>query len=100
MGHAFCWSRGGAPSDWAGSHLARAEALLTGSQTACGGTGVSGVSPHPLSLWWWALCLLAPELASWVWGISGACLRHLVSHYEMIQNREFGAKELKWEGEF
>lgn len=43
---------------------------------------------------------MAPELAGWAWSIPGACLRQLVSHYEMSQNREFGAKELKWEGEF
>lgn len=47
-----------------------------------------------------ALCSMAPELAGWAWSIPGACLRQLVSHYEMSQNREFGAKELKWEGEF
>lgn len=66
-----------------------------------GNRGVRGVPspPEPVVLGW-ALCLMAPELASWAWDIPGACLRQLVSHYEMIQNREFGAKELKWEGEF
>lgn len=41
-----------------------------------------------------------PQGTSWVWGIPGACLRQLVSQCEMIQNTEFGAKELKWKGEF
>lgn len=92
--------QGRGPSGWAGSHLARAEAPMTGSQAAWRGTGVSGVSPHARAHAAGLVSVPDGTRAGWTWSVPGACLRQLVSLHEVIQNREFGAKELKWEGEF
>lgn len=102
VGHASFRSRSRGPIwlGWVTSGQGRGPAgWISGS--LWGNRAVRGVSsgPEPVVLDW-ALCWMAPEVASWVWDIPGACLRQLVSHHEMIQNREFGAKELKWEGEF
>lgn len=95
------WLQQGQEPIWSGWVTpGQGRALLAGSQAACRGTGVPGVSPHPLTRGAGLGSVLHGTTAGWAWGIPGACLRQLVSHYEMIQNREIGAKEFKWEGEF